>query len=165
MQGGHRDGLTATQRTPRTAAAPLRGSAAPLSFPPSARAPPAAPARSPVAASRLGGGGAAMAPSACGRVAAVSCLVLCASLLLPRAFVSRGGGRTEPGAAPPEGKSPLRAAEARTGLPALPGRCGAAAARQALGGLCLSPSPRCARPFAFTERDFRCCRSRFVSPL
>nr|XP_047925896.1 protein RIC-3 [Anser cygnoides] len=45
-----------------------------------------------------------MAPSACGRVAAVSCLVLCASLLLPRAFVSRGGGRTEPGAAPPEGK-------------------------------------------------------------
>ncbi|KAM6068424.1 protein RIC-3 isoform 2-T2 [Theristicus caerulescens] len=51
-----------------------------------------------------------MAYSACCRVAVVSCLVLCVSLLLPRAFFSRGGGRQEPGAAPlaapapPEGK-------------------------------------------------------------
>ncbi|XP_042738045.1 protein RIC-3 isoform X1 [Lagopus leucura] len=52
-----------------------------------------------------------MAPSTCRRVAAVSCLVLCVSLLLPRTFLSRGGGgRQEPGAAPlaapapPEGK-------------------------------------------------------------
>ncbi|XP_064921362.1 protein RIC-3 isoform X1 [Columba livia] len=48
--------------------------------------------------------------STCCRVAAVSCLVLCVSLLLPRTFLSRGGGRQEPGAAPlaapapPEGK-------------------------------------------------------------
>ncbi|XP_065696042.1 protein RIC-3 isoform X1 [Patagioenas fasciata] len=51
-----------------------------------------------------------MAYSTCCRVAAVSCLVLCVSLLLPRTFLSRGGGRQEPGAAPlaapapPEGK-------------------------------------------------------------
>lgn len=52
-----------------------------------------------------------MAPSTCRRVAVVSCLVLCVSLLLPRTFLSRGGGgRQEPGAvplaapAPPEGK-------------------------------------------------------------
>ncbi|KAM6308635.1 protein RIC-3 [Aegotheles albertisi] len=50
-----------------------------------------------------------MAYSACCRVAMVSCLVLCVSLLLPRTFLSRGG-RQEPGAAPlaapapPEGK-------------------------------------------------------------
>ncbi|XP_075358310.1 protein RIC-3 isoform X1 [Mycteria americana] len=51
-----------------------------------------------------------MAYSTCCRVAMVSCLVLCVSLLLPRTFLSRGGGRQEPGAAPlaapapPEGK-------------------------------------------------------------
>ncbi|KAM9372981.1 protein RIC-3 [Phaethornis superciliosus] len=51
-----------------------------------------------------------MAYSRCCRVAMVSCLVLCVSLLLPRTFLSRGGGRQEPGAAPlpapapPEGK-------------------------------------------------------------
>ncbi|XP_051476879.1 protein RIC-3 isoform X2 [Apus apus] len=51
-----------------------------------------------------------MAYSKCCRVAMVSCLVLCVSLLLPRTFLSRGGGRQEPGAAPlaapapPEGK-------------------------------------------------------------
>uniref|UniRef100_A0A8C7EFH3 Resistance to inhibitors of cholinesterase protein 3 N-terminal domain-containing protein n=1 Tax=Nothoprocta perdicaria TaxID=30464 RepID=A0A8C7EFH3_NOTPE len=38
-----------------------------------------------------------MAYSAFGKVAAVSCLVLCVSLLLPRAFLPRGGGRPEPG--------------------------------------------------------------------
>lgn len=57
----------------------------------------------------------AMAYSTCCRVAMVSCLVLCVSLLLPRTFLSRGGGRQEPGAAPlaapapPEGKRPPRA--------------------------------------------------------
>ncbi|KAF1546148.1 Protein RIC-3, partial [Eudyptula albosignata] len=51
-----------------------------------------------------------MASSTCCRVAVVSCLMLCVSLLLPRTFLSRGGGRQEPGAAPlaapapPEGK-------------------------------------------------------------
>ncbi|XP_061198405.1 protein RIC-3 isoform X2 [Neopsephotus bourkii] len=51
-----------------------------------------------------------MAYSTCCRVAVVSCLVLCVSLLLPRTFLSRGGGRQEPGTAPlaapapPEGK-------------------------------------------------------------
>ncbi|KAF1472151.1 Protein RIC-3, partial [Megadyptes antipodes antipodes] len=51
-----------------------------------------------------------MASSTCCRVAMVSCLMLCVSLLLPRTFLSRGGGRQEPGAAPlaapapPEGK-------------------------------------------------------------
>ncbi|XP_065611821.1 protein RIC-3 [Cyrtonyx montezumae] len=46
-----------------------------------------------------------MASWTCRRVAAVSCLVLCVSFLLPRTFLSRGaGGRREPGAAPPEGK-------------------------------------------------------------
>uniref|UniRef100_A0A8B9Q1F4 RIC3 acetylcholine receptor chaperone n=1 Tax=Apteryx owenii TaxID=8824 RepID=A0A8B9Q1F4_APTOW len=51
-----------------------------------------------------------MAYSTFGKVAMVSCLVLCVSLLLPRTFLSRGGGRQEPGAAPlaapapPEGK-------------------------------------------------------------
>ncbi|NXE14428.1 RIC3 protein, partial [Lophotis ruficrista] len=45
-----------------------------------------------------------MAYSTCCRVAVVSCLMLCVSLLLPRTFLSRGGGRQEPGAAPPEGK-------------------------------------------------------------
>ncbi|XP_030307337.1 protein RIC-3 isoform X1 [Calypte anna] len=43
-----------------------------------------------------------MAFSRCYRVAIISCLVLCVSLLLPRTFLSRGGGRQEP--APPEGK-------------------------------------------------------------
>lgn len=72
---------------------------------------------------------AAMAPSTCRRVAAVSCLVLCVSLLLPRTFLSRGGGgRQEPGAAPlaapapPEGKRPppaaLRRSRAAPGLAA-----------------------------------------------
>lgn len=84
----------------------------PLSLPPSARAANGA------CAEPRGRLRAAMAPAAgCGRVAAVSCLVLCASLLLPRALLPRGGGRTEPGAAPPDGKSPLRAAAARMGLP------------------------------------------------
>ncbi|XP_053924474.1 protein RIC-3 isoform X1 [Cuculus canorus] len=48
-----------------------------------------------------------MAVARCCRVAALSCLVLCVSLLLPRTFLSRGGGKHEPGAAPPpppEGK-------------------------------------------------------------
>ncbi|XP_025960182.1 protein RIC-3 [Dromaius novaehollandiae] len=51
-----------------------------------------------------------MAYSTFRKVAMVSCLVLCVSLLLPRTFLSRGGGRQEPGAAPlaapapPEGK-------------------------------------------------------------
>nr|XP_054490645.1 protein RIC-3 isoform X1 [Agelaius phoeniceus] len=45
-----------------------------------------------------------MAAWTCCRVAAVSCLVLCVSLLLPRTFLPRAGGRQEPGAAPPEGK-------------------------------------------------------------
>ncbi|XP_067396841.1 protein RIC-3 isoform X2 [Emydura macquarii macquarii] len=38
------------------------------------------------------------------KVAMVSCLVLCVSLLLPRTFLSRGG-RQEPGSAPPEVKT------------------------------------------------------------
>uniref|UniRef100_A0A8C8RNU4 Resistance to inhibitors of cholinesterase protein 3 N-terminal domain-containing protein n=1 Tax=Pelusios castaneus TaxID=367368 RepID=A0A8C8RNU4_9SAUR len=39
------------------------------------------------------------------KVAMVSCLVLCVSLLLPKTFLSRGG-RQEPGSAPPpEGKT------------------------------------------------------------
>ncbi|XP_075784128.1 protein RIC-3 isoform X2 [Pelodiscus sinensis] len=38
------------------------------------------------------------------KVAMVSCLVLCVSLLLPRTFLSRGG-RQEPGSATPEGKT------------------------------------------------------------
>ncbi|KAM6075042.1 protein RIC-3 isoform 2-T2 [Chlamydotis macqueenii] len=51
-----------------------------------------------------------MAYSTCCRVAVVSCLVLCVFLLVPRTFLSRGGGRQDPGAAPlvapapPEGK-------------------------------------------------------------
>ncbi|XP_062433805.1 protein RIC-3 isoform X2 [Rhea pennata] len=51
-----------------------------------------------------------MAFSTFRKVAMVSCLVLCVSVLLPRTFLSRGGGRQEPGAAPlaasapPEGK-------------------------------------------------------------
>lgn len=51
-----------------------------------------------------------MAAWTCCRVAAVSCLVLCVSLLLPRTLLPRAGGRQEPGAAPPEGKRPLLAA-------------------------------------------------------
>ncbi|XP_025890472.1 protein RIC-3 isoform X2 [Nothoprocta perdicaria] len=47
-----------------------------------------------------------MAYSAFGKVAAVSCLVLCVSLLLPRAFLPRGGGRPEPGAAPSAAPAP-----------------------------------------------------------
>ncbi|NXI47148.1 RIC3 protein, partial [Galbula dea] len=51
-----------------------------------------------------------MAYSMCCRVVMVSCLVLCVSILLPRTFLSRGGGRQEPGATPlaapvpPQGK-------------------------------------------------------------
>ncbi|XP_071415017.1 protein RIC-3 isoform X1 [Pithys albifrons albifrons] len=43
-----------------------------------------------------------MAGWTCCRVAAVSCLVLCVSLLLPRTFLPRGAGRQEP--AQPDGK-------------------------------------------------------------
>ncbi|XP_076200161.1 protein RIC-3 isoform X2 [Aptenodytes patagonicus] len=48
-----------------------------------------------------------MASSTCCRVAMVSCLMLCVSLLLPRTFLSRGGGRQEPGAAPLAAPAPL----------------------------------------------------------
>ncbi|XP_027507136.1 protein RIC-3 isoform X1 [Corapipo altera] len=47
-----------------------------------------------------------MAGWTCCRVAAVSCLVLCLSLLLPRTFLPRGGGRQEPGAAPHAAPAP-----------------------------------------------------------
>lgn len=138
----------------------------PLSLPPSARAANGA------CAEPRGRLRAAMAPAAgCGRVAAVSCLVLCASLLLPRALLPRGGGRTEPGAAPPDGKSPRRAAGARTGLPAATRGCPGLRGRplrEPSGAQRFVPLPGLPPVFSALlsrSRLFAVLGSCFVSPL